>query len=420
MATAAEQTTQQTFAKNASCRACGGAKLRPFLDLGVLPIADGLVSGEKLDQSDPRFPLEVVFCEDCSLVQILETVPPEVLFCQDYPYFSSVSDYWLEHSRKHALELIQGRNLSNESLVVELASNDGYLLRNFVEHSIPVLGIDPADGPARAAREQGVDTLCTFFNSKLAEELRTQGRQADIVIANNVLAHVADTNDFLRGMATLLKPNGIVSVEAPYVRDLVEHGEFDTIYHQHLCYFSLTAIVALFKPHGLYVNDVQRLESHGGSLRIYASLNESPSANVTGLLAEERELGLDQYDYYSDFSDRVHTIRDELVECLEDLKSQGKRIVGYGAAAKACTLLNYAGVGTGLIDYIVDRNVHKHGRYMPGVRLPIADPSRLIEDQPDYVLLLPWNLADEILAQQVEYRQQGGKFIIPLPKLEIV
>lgn len=402
------------------CRSCQGTSLRRFLDLGDSPIADGLVSESRLAEPDDRYPLEVAICPDCSLVQILETVPPEVLFCQDYPYFASFSDSWLEHNRKNALELIERHKLGKDSHVVEIASNDGYLLKNFAQHGIPVLGIDPAEGPAEAAEKVGVPTMCTFFNTDLATQLRNEGRQADIILGNNVLAHVADTVGFVDGLKELLKPSGEIVIEVPYVRDLIEHSEFDTIYHQHLCYFSVTSLDALFRSRGLYLNEVRRLKSHGGSLRLFINHDERPTESVKQLLREEQQLGVDSFEYYENFGRQVQRIGTELRDLLEKLKAEGKTVVGYGAAAKACTLLNYAGIGTDLLDYVVDRNVHKHGRYMPGVRQPIKPMEEVLNQQPDYVLLLVWNLAEEILAAQQEYRDRGGKFIIPIPSLRVV
>jgi SAM-dependent methyltransferase len=402
------------------CRSCKNPGLKSFLDLGMSPIADSLVSDLQLGEPDPVYPLEVAFCPNCSLVQILETISPDTLFCRDYPYYSSFSEYWLEHSRLHADALIEKLSLAPGNLVVEVASNDGYLLKNFLNQGIDVLGIDPADGPASTAREAGIETMDAFFTSDLAENLRNKGIRPDIIIANNVLAHVADTRGFVTGLRTLINPGGLISIEVPYIRDLIEMAEFDTIYHQHLCYFSLTAIVNLLSTAGLYVNDVFRLPSHGGSLRIYAGTNGAHSAAVATLLSEEREAGLDRLSYYADFAGRVQTVRDELVAQLDALKKQGYRIAGYGAAAKACTLLNYCRIDGSTLDFIVDRNRHKHGLHMSGVRIPILDTDELLKEQPDYVLLLCWNLADEILSQEHEYRERGGKFIIPLPNVKVL
>ena len=397
------------------CRSCGHPGLTPVLDLGLTPLADRLVTADQLHEPDPVFPLEVVFCPACSLVQIRETVDPEVLFCQDYPYFSSFSDELVRHSRANVLELLEDRGLGAGSLVVELASNDGYLLRHYLEHGVPVLGIDPAEGPARAAEAIGVPTRQAFFTWELADQLVGEGLRADVIHANNVLAHVADTNGFVTGLAALVKDEGVVVIEVPYVKDLIDAVEFDTIYHQHLCYFSVSALDALFRRHGLFLNEVRRLPIHGGSLRLYLEPRERVGESVTSLLDLEQQSGVDRVDYYLDFARRVEGVKGELLGLLKRLRSEGKRVAAYGAAAKGCTLINYVGLGPELIAYVVDRNTHKHGRFMPGHHLPILPTERLIEDQPDDCLLLAWNFAQEIAAQQAEYRRRGGRFIIPVP-----
>lgn len=401
------------------CRLCCSPEVERFLSLGVTPLADALRREDQLDLPEPTFPLNVAFCPRCSLVQLLETVPPEQLFCQDYPYYSSFSPALLKHSRENALSLIESRQLNSASLVIELASNDGYLLKNFVEHGIPVLGIDPAEGPALAAQAAGVPTLCDFFTAQLAGTIAENG-QADVIIANNVLAHVADTHGFVDGIHTLLKDGGVAVIEAPYVRDLIQHCEFDTIYHEHLCYFSVTALDRLFRMHSLYLNDVKHLAIHGGSLRLYVEKREDTGPAVRRMLEAEREAGVDTIGYYRDFAARVERIRASLAGMLADLKRQGARIAAYGAAAKGSTMINYCGIGRDLIDFVADRNTHKHGQYMPGQDIPIVPAQTLAELQPDYCLLLAWNFAGEILEQQRQYREQGGRFIIPVPEPRIV
>jgi SAM-dependent methyltransferase len=402
---------------SAACRSCGSTGLRPFLDLGETPLADRLLSPARADRPEPRFPLRVAMCPECSLVQLLESAPPEQLFADEYPYYSSFSDALLRHSRENAEGLIASRRLGPESLVVELASNDGYLLRNFVDHGVPVLGIDPADGPAAVAIASGVPTTVAFFTQALANDLRAAGRQADVIIANNVMAHVPDLNGFVSGMERLLAPDGIVSVENPYVRPLVEECQFDTIYHEHHCYFSCTAVDTLMVRHGLHLNDVVPFPGlHGGTLRWLCSRNPERSERAAAYLEAERRDGVTDPAFYAAFADRVASVRQRLRAVLEDLRAQGCSVAGYGAAAKGATLLNHVGIGTDLVEYVVDRNVHKHGCLMPGTRQPILPVETLLERRPDVVLLLAWNFAEEIARQQAPYLDGGGRFLVPVPE----
>ncbi|MFP3867924.1 MAG: class I SAM-dependent methyltransferase [Desulfobacteraceae bacterium] len=405
---------------NAICRSCEQPQLETFLNLGRTPLADRLLTQEQLKDPEPTYPLEVAFCNNCGLVQILETVPPEVLFCDDYPYYSSFSPALLNHSRENVLDLIESRRLDSNSLVVELASNDGYLLKNYVEHGIPCLGIDPAEGPAREAEKLGVPTLCKFFGQELAQQLRAEGRSADVIHANNVLAHVANTHDFIEGIGILLKDDGVAVFEVPYVKMLIDHCEFDTIYHEHLCYFSVTALDYLFRKHALFLNKVKSLPIHGGSLRLYVGKQEAIDDSVRSFRADEVSRQIDQPVYYRDFAAKVSRLKDSLLNCLIRIKNNGGTIAAYGAAAKGSTLLNYTGIGKEYIDFVVDRNVYKHGRYMPGKHLPIYATERLLEARPDYVLVLAWNFAEEIMQQQQAYHQRGGRFIIPIPELKII
>jgi SAM-dependent methyltransferase len=410
----------ELFAVIRRCRSCDSERLTEILDLGVTPLADRLLTDVTLREQEPQCPLTVVFCEDCSLVQIRETVDPMVLFGSDYPYYSSVSPSLMSHFRASAEDVAERRGLDCSSMVVDIASNDGYQLKNYVARGIPVLGIDPAKGPANRAIEQGVDTRIEFFTKAYAEELRAEGISADVIHANNVLAHVADTNGFVEGIGILLSDNGEVIIECPYLGDLIQHREFDTIYHQHLCYFSLAALDALFRRHNLYINRVIRTPIHGGSLRLFIERVEQRGRSVIELIAAEKREGMTNAKYFKEFADQVQELRFALRRLLDKLIDDGQRIVGYGAAAKACTLMSFVGIGDNYLDYIVDQNTFKQGRYMTGNHLSIKPVERIIEDMPDYVLILPWNFADEIIQQQSEYAEHGGRFIVPIPTPQII
>jgi SAM-dependent methyltransferase len=402
------------------CRSCSQTGVLPIVSLGRTPLANRLLPAAQLDEAEPTYPLDVVFCPTCALVQITETVPPEELF-SEYAYFSSYSDTMIANAESLVARLCRERQLGPESLAVEIASNDGYLLQFYLKAGVPVLGIDPAANVAKVAEEQrGVPTLISFFGHAVARELADQDKRADVIHANNVLAHVADLNGVVDGISILLKPDGVAVIEVPYVREMVGQGEFDTIYHEHLCYFSVTALQALFHRHELELHDVERLSIHGGSLRLFVTPAPGRTKAIDEILAEEAALGMDQFEFYREFGEKVEAIKRELRAMLGDLKYQGRRLAAYGAAAKGATLLNYCEIGTETLDYVVDRSPHKQGLHMPGVHLPVRDPGHLLESPPDYVLLLSWNFADEILKQQAEYRRRGGKFIIPVPEPHVV
>jgi SAM-dependent methyltransferase len=402
------------------CRSCRSSALRVVLDLGNHPISNALLTAENQAQKEASYPLQLAFCEDCALLQVTETVPPEILYQRDYPYFSSSSPALLQHAASIAQRLIRERGLGPNSLVLEVACNDGYLLRNFVEQGIPCLGVDPAEGPAAQARQIGVPVINDFFSLGLAEDLAAQGQFADVMIANNVVAHVDAINDFVAGFARLLKPKGTAVFEFAYAVDMIEKCEFDTIYHEHLFYHTLHGLTPLFARHGLHLNDVERLPIHGGSLRLFVGRSAERSARLEELMNYERSLGVDRLRWYEHFSGRVVRLGNSLIELLRAEKKRGKRIACYGAAAKGSTLVNYLDLGPGFFEYVVDANPYKQGKFMPGQRIPIVHPDRLLETQPDLVLLLVWNFAGEVLRQQSAYRAAGGRFIIPIPEPHVI
>jgi SAM-dependent methyltransferase len=410
---------------SATCGWCGTV-VTPVLELGDQPLANALLTTADLDEPELRIPLTLAICPACGLVQITEAIPPEQMF-REYAYFSSISDAFVAHARTIAMRMLRSESLTKSSLVVEIASNDGYLLKHYAAAGIPVLGIDPARNIAAEANARGIPTLAEFFDETLAAQLEETGRTADVVHANNVIAHVPDLDGFVTGLALILKPAGLIVIETPYVRDLVERLEFDTVYHEHRYYHSLTALSRILEKHDLVVVGVERTPVHGGSLRIFAAHPTRlegapgiPATSVAELLAEEDRLGLGAPAYYLDFAARVVTLCDDLRSRLAELKGEGRTIAAYGAAAKGTVLLNALGVGTETIDFVADRSPHKQGRLMPGVHIPIVRADELLETRPDVCLLLAWNFADEILAQQGEYRERGGRFLIPIPTPRLV
>jgi len=403
------------------CRSCGDTHGKLVLDLGLQPLANNLLRPEDLAKPEPKFPLRVAVCQSCWLLQILDLVPPVQLF-SEYLYFSSFSDLMLRHAKTAAEKYIAEFGLNSQSHVVEIASNDGYLLQNFVAAKIPCLGVEPAANIAKVAREKGVETLAEFFGQSLAQKLAAEKKPADLILGNNVFAHASDTNDFVAGLKTLLKPQGRIVLEFPYAVDLIGHSEFDTIYHEHVFYFTLTALQPLFARHGLEIFRVEHLSIHGGSLRLFAGHAGAHGieASVKGLLADEKVKGVGSLVYYQDFAAHVLELKRALRELLAQLKQQGKTVAAYGAAAKGSTLINFFGLGRESLDFVVDRSTHKQGRLMPGQHIPILPPEALLAKRPDFTLLLTWNFAEEILAQQKAYRDGGGKFILPIPQVKVV
>lgn len=409
-------------AKRPVCRGCGHGDLYEILNLGRLPLANSLLTAEALNEPEERFPLVFYFCPACALAQIGETVPPQRLFAQ-YVYASSFSDNMIAHARKLVEHMVSERRLTSSHLAMEIASNDGYLLQYYRERDIPILGIEPAANIAAIAeRERGVPTVVEFFDRSLAERLASEGRTADVIHAHNVFAHVPDPGHFLAALKIVLKPNGMAVIEVPYLVELIGRIEFDTIYHEHFSYFSLTAVDRLARRNGLAISDVELQPIHGGSLRLFV-IHERGAAvtdRVRLLLTQEADQGVTDQAYYAEFADRVWALKDELTGLLERLKSQGKRLSAYGASAKGSTLMNAFGIGGDLVEFVADRSTLKQGLFTPGNHLPIVAPEALRERGADYVLLLTWNFADEILRQQQTFRDCGGRFIVPLPKVQVV
>ncbi|NIA25985.1 MAG: methyltransferase domain-containing protein [Gammaproteobacteria bacterium] len=403
------------------CRFCNAPLTFTFVDLGMSPFCESFLSEDQLNQMEAFYPLHVYVCDQCFLVQLEEYVPPEDIFTE-YAYFSAYSDSWLAHAKAYVDMITDRLALDHTSSVVELASNDGYLLQYFVQKGIPTLGIEPAANVVKAAEERGVDTLIEFFGAELAQRLVAEGRTADLIIGNNVLAQVPDLNSFVDGIKTLLAPGGVVTIEFPHLLRLMSENQFDTIYHEHFSYFSLSTAERIFAAHGLTLFDVEELPTHGGSLRIYGrhadDLSKPVTPNVVTLRKREDAAGLSGLDAYRLFREQVEATKRDLLEFLIERRRAGESVVGYGAPGKGNTLLNYCGIRTDFLDYTVDRNPHKHGMYLPGTHIPIYPPDKIEETKPDYILILPWNLKDEIAKQLAYTADWGAKLVVPIPRVQ--
>ncbi len=409
-------------ALSTTCRFCGKAIDHVFVDLGMSPLCESFLSAEQLNGMEPFYPLRVYVCQSCLLVQLSEYVSPHDIFTE-YAYFSSYSDSWVEHARKYTETVRQRFNLTEKSFVIEVASNDGYLLQHFVKAGIPVLGIEPAANVAEVARQKHVPSRSVFFGTNTARDLVARQEQADLLLGNNVLAHVPDLNDFVAGMKIALKPHGVITMEFPHLMRLMHENQFDTIYHEHFSYFSFITVEKVFAAHGLTLFDVEEIPTHGGSLRIYARHTEDGSKPVgpavAALRSREEIAGFNRLETYGAFDEQVRETKRKLLEFLIAARRQGKSVAGYGAPGKGNTLLNYCGIRTDFVDYTVDRNPYKHGKFLPGTHIPIFAPERIAETRPDYVLILPWNLKDEIMKQLSYIREWGGKFVIPIPEAKV-
>jgi SAM-dependent methyltransferase len=405
--------------RSGTCRFCGAALRHTVVDLGMSPLCESYVSADRVNAMEPFYPLHVWVCDQCFLVQLEEYVSREEIF-EEYAYFSSYSDSWLDHCRRYVDQMIARLQLTAASRVVEVASNDGYLLQYFVEGGIPVLGIEPAANVAKVAVDKGVPTLVKFFGRTTAQEMATNGQRADLLLGNNVLAQVHDLNDFVGGLKILLAPGGTITIEFPHLERLVAENQFDTIYHEHFSYFSLYTAERIFAAHGLTLFDVEELPTHGGSLRIYARHADESARVLTprllALRARELKAGVNTLAYYASFEEQVRETKRKLLDLLVRIKHEGKRVVGYGAPGKGNTLLNYCGIRTDFVDFTVDRSPYKQGKFLPGTHIPIHHPDRLREARPDYVLILPWNLRDEIIDQLGYVREWGGRFVVPIPE----
>jgi hypothetical protein len=404
------------------CRFCGAALRHTLVDLGMSPLCETYLTREQLNRMEPFYPLHAQVCDRCFLVQVDEYVGSEHIF-GEYAYFSSYSDTWVAHARTYTEQIVARLGLDSASHVLELGSNDGYLLQHFVARSIPVLGIEPAANVAQAALGKGVPTLIRLFGLETARELVASSKQADLIIGNNVLAQVPNLNSFVAGMRLLLQPTGVITMEFPHLVRLIEEHQFDTIYHEHFSYFSFSTAERIFASHGLTLFDVQELPTHGGSLRIYARHNSDHSRpvgdRVTELRTREDLAGFNRLERYASFTEQVHETKRKLLEFLIAVKRSGKSVVGYGAPGKGNTLLNYCGIRTDFLDYTVDRNPYKHGKFLPGTHIPIFPPEKIKETRPDYVLILPWNLKDEIMEQMADIRAWGGQFVVPIPEVRV-